>query len=119
MLTSQRKSHHQVMAAASGMNGEGGIRTPGIISDTQHFQCCTIGRSVTSPNPYFQGGFVVVSLSLRCSLTPALTPGRLISTKETPSRVNGRVSVTPPSYKPEVMPWRSLSDRMNLANRSP
>ena len=29
--------------------GEGGIRTPGPISETQHFQCCTIGRSVTSP----------------------------------------------------------------------
>ena len=51
MLTSQRKSHHQVMVAASGMNGEGGIRTPGPISETQHFQCCTIGRSVTSPSP--------------------------------------------------------------------
>ncbi len=33
-------------------NGEGGIRTPGAISDTQHFQCCTISRSATSPiNP--------------------------------------------------------------------
>ena len=30
-------------------NGEGGIRTPGTVSRTQHFQCCTIGRSATSP----------------------------------------------------------------------
>ena len=30
-------------------SGEGGIRTPGPVSRTQHFQCCTIGRSVTSP----------------------------------------------------------------------
>ena len=30
-------------------SGEGGIRTPGPIAETQHFQCCTIGRSVTSP----------------------------------------------------------------------
>ena len=30
-------------------SGEGGIRTPGGVSPTQHFQCCTIGRSVTSP----------------------------------------------------------------------
>ncbi len=30
-------------------SGEGGIRTLGTISYTQHFQCCTFGRSVTSP----------------------------------------------------------------------
>ena len=30
-------------------NGEGGIRTRGELSPTQHFQCCTFGRSVTSP----------------------------------------------------------------------
>ena len=30
-------------------SGEGGIRTRGTLSRTQHFQCCTIGRSVTSP----------------------------------------------------------------------
>ena len=29
--------------------GEGGIRTPGTRKSTQHFQCCTFGRSVTSP----------------------------------------------------------------------
>lgn len=29
--------------------GEGGIRTLGTVASTQHFQCCTIGRSVTSP----------------------------------------------------------------------
>ena len=33
----------------SEISGEGGIRTPGPLSETQHFQCCTIGRSATSP----------------------------------------------------------------------
>lgn len=28
---------------------ERGIRTPGKVAPTQHFQCCTIGRSATSP----------------------------------------------------------------------
>jgi hypothetical protein len=31
------------------LSGEGGIRTRGELSPTQHFQCCTFGRSVTSP----------------------------------------------------------------------
>ena len=31
-------------------NGEGGIRTLGPVSRTQHFQCCTIGHSATSPS---------------------------------------------------------------------
>jgi hypothetical protein len=30
-------------------SGEGGIRTPGTVSRPRHFQCRTIGRSVTSP----------------------------------------------------------------------
>ncbi len=49
MVMSQQKSRHQVTATASCESGEGGIRTPGAISDTQHFQCCTISRSATSP----------------------------------------------------------------------
>lgn len=36
-------------------NGEGGIRTPGTVTGTQHFQCCTIGHSATSPLPSFAG----------------------------------------------------------------
>ena len=32
------------------LSGEGGIRTPGTVSRTQHFQCCTIGHSATSPD---------------------------------------------------------------------
>jgi hypothetical protein len=31
-------------------SGERGIRTPGPVSGTQHFQCCTIGHSATSPD---------------------------------------------------------------------
>jgi hypothetical protein len=49
MVTAQHKSRHQVMMAASSGSGEGGIRTLGPVSRTQHFQCCTIGRSATSP----------------------------------------------------------------------
>ena len=30
-------------------SGEGGIRTRGPLSWTQHFQCCTINHSATSP----------------------------------------------------------------------
>ncbi len=33
-------------------SGEGGIRTRGGVSPTQHFQCCTFGRSVTSPDEH-------------------------------------------------------------------
>ena len=36
-------------AARYERSGEGGIRTRGGVSPTQHFQCCTIGHSVTSP----------------------------------------------------------------------
>ena len=31
-------------------SGEGGIRTRGTVAGTQHFQCCTIGHSVTPPD---------------------------------------------------------------------
>ena len=37
-------------AARYERSGEGGIRTRGGVSPTQHFQCCTFGRSVTSPD---------------------------------------------------------------------
>lgn len=38
-------------------SGEGGIRTRGGVTPTQHFQCCTFGRSVTSPglSPKYTG----------------------------------------------------------------
>ena len=49
MATTQTTSRHRVTMTAWTNSGEGGIRTPGPISETQHFQCCTIGRSVTSP----------------------------------------------------------------------
>ncbi len=47
--TAQNQGRHRVTMTACGESGEGGIRTLGPISETQHFQCCTIGRSVTSP----------------------------------------------------------------------
>ena len=39
----------EVTAGGLSESGEGGIRTPGEVTPTQHFQCCTIGRSATSP----------------------------------------------------------------------
>jgi hypothetical protein len=55
------KHHHTEAAEASPIDlhgtygseskecGEGGIRTRGEVSPTQHFQCCAFGRSATSP----------------------------------------------------------------------
>jgi integrase len=40
---------------AHAFSGEGGIRTPGTVARTQHFQCCTIDRSVTSPEDALAG----------------------------------------------------------------
>ena len=51
----QNKSSQRVTMAAGGWSGEGGIRTPGTVTGTQHFQCCTIGHSATSPLPSFAG----------------------------------------------------------------
>ena len=36
-------------ACMGGKSGQGGIRTPGTVTRTQHFQCCTFSRSVTCP----------------------------------------------------------------------
>ncbi len=63
MPITQTKSRHQVAMTASSMSGEGGIRTPGPLSETQHFQCCTIGRSVTSPRHGRQQDAVAVKQS--------------------------------------------------------
>ncbi len=35
--------------SAISLGGEGGIRTHGTVSRTQHFQCCQLSRSCTSP----------------------------------------------------------------------
>ncbi len=45
-LVLQKKGQKQSCTKGS---GEGGIRTPGPVTGTQHFQCCTIGHSATSP----------------------------------------------------------------------
>ncbi len=39
-----------VRLTSSTVSGERGIRTPGPVTRTQHFQCCTIGHSATSPD---------------------------------------------------------------------
>jgi hypothetical protein len=49
IATAQKKGPQRLTLRASVGCGEGGIRTPGTLSCTQHFQCCTIGHSVTSP----------------------------------------------------------------------
>ncbi len=35
------------------LNGEGGIRTLDRVAPIQHFQCCALNRSATSPNFIF------------------------------------------------------------------
>lgn len=49
MTVTQTENGLQVAARSSSRSGEGGIRTRGEVAPTQHFQCCTIGHSVTSP----------------------------------------------------------------------
>ena len=56
-------------------SGERGIRTPGALSDTQHFQCCTIGHSAISPS-----GLYFTRCKLRLSgLTRGRRPGRRVA----------------------------------------
>ena len=50
MANAARSYEMRPCGVRSEISGEGGIRTPGPLSETQHFQCCTIGRSATSPN---------------------------------------------------------------------
>jgi hypothetical protein len=44
-----RSDRHWTWENLETLSGEGGIRTRGGVTPTQHFQCCTFGRSVTSP----------------------------------------------------------------------
>ena len=44
-----RKAHSLKSQEVGFFSGERGIRTPGPVSRTQHFQCCTIGHSAISP----------------------------------------------------------------------
>lgn len=49
MVVVQSVVGKQLAPTASPRSGERGIRTPGPVSWTQHFQCCTIGHSAISP----------------------------------------------------------------------
>ena len=49
MAMSQKKSRQQVMATASGTNGEAGIRTLDGLASMPVFKTGAIGRSATSP----------------------------------------------------------------------
>jgi hypothetical protein len=49
MRSAQNKHGPQVAARVTFISGEGGIRTRGTVTRTQHFQCCTIDHSATSP----------------------------------------------------------------------
>ena len=49
MSKTQTAEKSRVTTIPNVSSGEGGIRTRGELSPTQHFQCCTFGRSVTSP----------------------------------------------------------------------
>ena len=48
--TAQKERSQRVALTPLFKSGERGIRTPGTVSGTQQFQCCTIGHSVTSPD---------------------------------------------------------------------
>ena len=48
-LFATRTNAKQNVITPCHQSGEGGIRTRGGVAPTQHFQCCTIGRSATSP----------------------------------------------------------------------
>ena len=64
-------------------SGEGGIRTHGTVSRTQHFQCCQFSHSCTSPNRHAVGKaegrnwslWVPSLLSARCLPPTSLTGG--------------------------------------------
>jgi hypothetical protein len=62
MSVTQSESGPQLTARSSSISGEGGIRTRGGVTPTQHFQCCTFGRSVTSPK--VENSLYALSLSL-------------------------------------------------------
>lgn len=57
MADTQNQKATAVVSSPSLPNGEGGIRTRGELSPTQHFQCCTFGHSVTSPTCKPKRGF--------------------------------------------------------------
>ncbi len=67
-------------------NGEGGIRTPGPVTRTQHFQCCTIGHSATSPR-YVSSLFTsnsALSSDKQDTLSPVPCPNEYGSRKTIP-----------------------------------
>jgi hypothetical protein len=45
----QKSNHHNINCLIRG--GEGGIRTPGTLARTPHFECGAIDHSATSPGP--------------------------------------------------------------------
>ena len=68
--------------------GEGGIRTPGTVAGTQHFQCCTIGHSVTSPGALSDGPpdaadlFPVAELAVKLPKTDCISENLLRLTQQ-------------------------------------
>ena len=55
-----------VQHSANRQSGAGGIRTLGTLSRTQHFQCCTIGHSVTAPAFTIQTAFHCLGFIVCC-----------------------------------------------------
>ena|GEM_PF-6373071 len=51
MNKSKSQRQPQLATGVLSTSGEEGIRTLGEVSPTQHFQCCTIDHSATSPAP--------------------------------------------------------------------
>ena len=116
IMTPQTKTGQCVTTTPCPENGEGGIRTPGAISDTQHFQCCTISRSATSPNLLRPCNHLVSchhkgdhSTAIR-SGQGETTAGFTLFPMETSRRTNGgatldKVTQQPPrAYQPCALP---------------
>src|SRR5262249_35234002 len=67
--------------------GEGGIRTHGTVSRTQHFQCCQLSRSCTSPDQYWSQSRVPSNVLPGTTACRRLFPAR--DSRLGASRLNG------------------------------
>src|SRR5262245_42770735 len=77
-------------------SGEGGIRTRGVVTPTQHFQCCTFGRSVTSPNYRNSLQFHFLRRRLSCRV---LSKGHLSKTVSNSGPLNVRHTVKAGAFR--------------------
>ncbi len=81
-------------------NGEGGIRTPGPVARTQHFQCCTIGHSATSPDVCLFSAPVDCDHRRNCSrcVVPALRDDKCMKSHAQQRTIPRIPSAVPPEW---------------------